>query len=146
MLTGFLLNMKILHEEMKKRGIDNRLYLQDDSLCLKGVRIYEQGQATKREFVYLALDKAFLIPKKAEGAFILPDSGYFGGGTPSFRVFRDHGSGKYQTLGTDGPDTTDFPILSGTGAAGDLCTVLRRKYPGYFDSGQGALWKPGVLP
>lgn len=65
--------MQILHEEMKKRGIDNRLYLQDDSLCLKGVRIYEQGQATKREFVYLALDKAFLIPKKAEGAFILPD-------------------------------------------------------------------------
>lgn len=72
-MTGFLLNMQILHEEMKKRGIDNRLYLQDDSLCLKGVRIYEQGQATKREFVYLALDKAFLIPKKAEGAFILPD-------------------------------------------------------------------------
>ena len=52
-MTGFLLNMQILHEDMKKRGIDNRLYLQDDSLCLKGVRIYEQGQATKREFVYL---------------------------------------------------------------------------------------------
>ena len=66
--------MQILHEDMKKRGIDNRLYLQDDSLCLKGVRIYEQGQATKREFVYLVLDKAFLIPKNAEGAFILPDT------------------------------------------------------------------------
>ena len=73
-MTGFLLNMQILHEDMKKRGIDNRLYLQDDSLCLKGVRIYEQGQATKREFVYLVLDKAFLIPKNAEGAFILPDT------------------------------------------------------------------------
>ena len=72
-MTGFLLNMQILHEEMEKRGIDNRLYLREDSLCLKGVRLYEPGQTTRREFVYLALDKAFLIPKSAEGAFILPD-------------------------------------------------------------------------
>lgn len=73
-MTGFLLNMQILHEEMKKRNIDNRLYLREDSLCLKGARFYEQGQATKREFVYLVRDKAFLIPESAEGAFIFPDT------------------------------------------------------------------------
>ena len=55
--------MQILHERMKKMGIDNQLYLRDDSLCLKGVRLYESGQATKREFVYLVFNEAFLILK-----------------------------------------------------------------------------------
>ena len=64
-MTGFLLNMQILHERMKKMGIDNQLYLRDDSLCLKGVRLYEPGQATKREFVYLVFNEAFLIPEGA---------------------------------------------------------------------------------
>ena len=73
-MTGFLLNMQILHERMKKMGIDNQLYLRDDSLCLKGVRLYESGQATKREFVYLVFNEAFLIPEGAKGAFIFPDT------------------------------------------------------------------------
>ena len=66
--------MQILHERMKKMGIDNQLYLRDDSLCLKGVRLYEPGQATKREFVYLVFNEAFLIPEGAKGAFIFPDT------------------------------------------------------------------------
>lgn len=64
--------MQILHERMKKMGVDNQLYLRDDSLCLKGVRLYEPGQATKREFVYLVFNEAFLIPEGAKGAFIIP--------------------------------------------------------------------------
>lgn len=73
-MTGFLLNMQIIHEELQKKGIDNRLYLREDNLCLKGVRIFEQGQDTKREFVYLVSDKVFRIPENGEGAFILSDS------------------------------------------------------------------------
>ena len=59
---------------MEKRGIPNRLYLREDSLCLKGVRLYDKDRAAEKEFVYLALEQALLIPEGEAGAFILPDT------------------------------------------------------------------------
>lgn len=71
-MTGFLLNMRILYEQLKKRRISCRLFLMENTLCLKGIQLYSPKQTVSKEYVYLTDIETF--PKDSfvsEGAFIL---------------------------------------------------------------------------
>lgn len=75
-MAGFFLNLQILYEQLKIRGILCRLSLESDTLCLKGARFYMGASGVSEEYVYVTdADTLTKNPfAKKQGALIVMEA------------------------------------------------------------------------
>lgn len=52
-MTGFLLDLHIIHERLTERGLENNVYAEKEEADLEGIRFYEEGQEIDKKYIYL---------------------------------------------------------------------------------------------